>query len=145
MEAGVIQQVGTPEDIYRNPKTPFIANFIGEMNFFEAQVLEQGMVALEGHRLRVTRLNGTAQGTSVQLAIRPEDIHLPTDTLTDNVLPAKLVHQEFLGSFYRLRLAVNALMLTLDLPMLQARQLSLAPDAELFVHLPADHLHVYPQ
>ncbi len=144
MDHGTIQQIGTPHEVYRYPRTPFVANFIGEMNFLVGVVAGQGWVQCGAHQLRVSRLNGLAQGTSVKLAIRPEDIVIPTAAPAENTLSARVQHHEFLGAFYRLRLAAEELNFILDLPMAQARDLDLTRQDLLPVHLPADFLHVYP-
>jgi iron(III) transport system ATP-binding protein len=145
MDQGTIQQIGTPQEIYRMPRTPFVANFIGEMNFLEGVVAGRGEVRCGHHHLRVSRLNGTALGSAVRLAIRPEDIVIPfAATTAENTLSAKLQHSEFLGAFYRLRLRVDDLIFLLDMPMTQARNIDFAHGVPLTIHLPADFLHVYP-
>jgi len=42
MNHGVIEQVGTPQEVYRNPKTAFVADFVGHMNFLRAEVVGEG-------------------------------------------------------------------------------------------------------
>lgn len=143
MDHGAIQQIGTPQEIYREPRTPFVANFIGEMNFLSGVVTGHGEVRCGNHHLKVARLNGTAHGTAVKLAIRPEDILIHTVNPIENTLSATVQHYEFLGSFYRLRLHVDGLTFVLDVPMTQARTIDFAHDAPLAIHLPADFLHVY--
>ncbi len=143
MNQGSIQQIGTPEEIYRSPQTPFVADFIGEMNFLEATVSQHGWVDCSGYPLRVSRLSGMPTGTIVRLAIRPEDIDIHTGSPQENTLQATVQYYEFLGSFYRLKLNAESISFMLDVPMSQARHLSFAQDALISVHLPADFLHVY--
>ena len=144
MDHGTIQQIGTPQEIYRVPRTPFVASFIGEMNFLSGVVTGHSEVRCGSHHLRVARLNGTAHGTSVQLAIRPEDIVIHTAAPVENTLSAVVQHYEFLGAFYRLRLRADELTFVLDVPMTQARTIDFAKDAPLTIHLPSEFLHVYP-
>jgi iron(III) transport system ATP-binding protein len=144
MDHGTIQQIGTPQEIYREPRTPFVANFIGEMNFLSGVVAEHGEVRCGQHHLRVSRWNGTASGSAVRLAIRPEDIVIHNAPVVENTLSVTLQHYEFLGAFYRLRLRVDDLSFVLDVPMAQARNIDLAHGIALTIHLPADFLHVYP-
>jgi iron(III) transport system ATP-binding protein len=144
MDHGTIQQIGTPQEIYREPRTPFVANFIGEMNFLSGVVSGHGQVLCGSHHLRVSHLNGSAQGTTVRLAIRPEDIVIHASALAENTLMATLKHYEFLGAFYRLRLVADNLSFVLDVPMTQARAIDLTSSEPVAIHLPADFLHVYP-
>ncbi len=79
MSAGRVQQVGAPHEIYEAPVNRFVADFIGESNFFEARVLEAAagslLCALEGgQQLRVP--GEGAQGEKVTLALRPEKVGL---------------------------------------------------------------------
>jgi putative spermidine/putrescine transport system ATP-binding protein len=76
MNAGRIEQVGTPSDIYERPRTRFVAEFIGRMNFLRGEVV----VAGEGARVRVPHAGDLAldvpeslgPGTPVYVAVRPE-------------------------------------------------------------------------
>ena len=76
MNKGIIEQTGSPEEIYRRPKSKFVANFIGRANFLPAKVLEASgetvVVECFGKSLRIPRENGAAAGTSGTLVARPE-------------------------------------------------------------------------
>lgn len=76
MKKGKILQVGTPEELYMNPKSVFVAHFIGESNFLEGYIAdfngETANVELRGG-LKVKTINkGFKEGEKVVLAIRPE-------------------------------------------------------------------------
>lgn len=80
MDAGLVQQVGDPRDIYEHPNNRFVADFIGETNFVTGRVAELGdMVTVDLGDLPV---RGSADGRSlslgqaITLAIRPEKINL---------------------------------------------------------------------
>jgi spermidine/putrescine transport system ATP-binding protein len=80
MDAGIVQQVGDPRDIYEHPNNRFVADFIGETNFVTGSVAELGdMVTVDLGDLPV---RGSADGRSlslgqaITLAIRPEKINL---------------------------------------------------------------------
>jgi multiple sugar transport system ATP-binding protein len=82
LKAGVVQQFGTPEDVYKTPANQFVAGFIGSptMNFFDATVTEDGlrltdgaMFALPASRRAVL---GRAPNASVVLGVRPEHMHV---------------------------------------------------------------------
>ena len=77
MKDGELQQVGTPEEIYRAPANRFVAGFVGNpgMNFVAGRV-EEGSVHLPGMRFRLPRI---AFSGDVLVGIRPEDIELAFD------------------------------------------------------------------
>ncbi|MBS0429723.1 MAG: putative 2-aminoethylphosphonate ABC transporter ATP-binding protein [Proteobacteria bacterium] len=99
MNHGVIEQVGTPLEVYEQPATPFVADFVGKVNVLQS-------VALGNRRFRVGDLelecdacsNGFAPGEPVNLYLRPEDraVEHLTDS-TANRLEALVTRVEFLG------------------------------------------------
>src|SRR5262245_48127392 len=97
MNQGVIEQVGTPVEVYRRPASAFVADFIGVMNFLPAVVLRPGVARFGGLEL-VCDLDGFAAGTELTLAIRPEDIRVQDVTGSEeNALTAHVKAMEFLG------------------------------------------------
>ena len=80
MNHGVIEQVGTPVEIYREPSSMFVADFIGTMNFLSAEITEEGTAGDGGIRVGGLVLacdtSGHSGGKRVTAAIRPEDIVL---------------------------------------------------------------------
>jgi spermidine/putrescine transport system ATP-binding protein len=76
MDGGVVEQCGTPEEVYERPAKPFVAGFIGISNLMEG-VVEGGGVRLSNGALCVARVPEEAgDGTPVQLSVRPEKIVL---------------------------------------------------------------------
>ena len=76
MDAGVVEQCGTPEEVYERPSRPFVAGFIGISNLMQGRV-EAGGVRLANGTLCPARVpDGVADGTPVQLSVRPEKIVL---------------------------------------------------------------------
>ena len=73
MDEGVIQQIGTPTDIYNEPKNAFVADFIGESNILDGLMLEDYWVKFAGHKFRCLD-KGFGTNTPVDVVIRPEDI-----------------------------------------------------------------------
>ena len=73
MDGGVIQQIGTPTDIYNEPKNAFVADFIGESNILDGLMLEDYWVKFAGHKFRCLD-KGFGTNTLVDVVIRPEDI-----------------------------------------------------------------------
>lgn len=78
MNKGVIQQVGTPQDIYNEPINRFVADFIGESNIIEATMPEDYKVAFDGVVLDCVD-KGFAPHEPVDIVIRPEDIRIVTN------------------------------------------------------------------
>ncbi|MFT5113011.1 MAG: spermidine/putrescine transport system ATP-binding protein [Parasphingorhabdus sp.] len=81
MSAGKIQQIGSPHDIYERPVNRFVADFIGDSNFLEAEIesLDNEMATCRVSselKLKVQSLGERKSGDKVTLAIRPEKIHL---------------------------------------------------------------------
>ncbi len=75
MDGGVIQQIGTPEDIYNEPKNAFVADFIGESNILDGVMLEDYKCEFSGARFECLD-KGFALGEKVDVVVRPEDVDI---------------------------------------------------------------------
>lgn len=75
MNKGVIQQIGTPQDIYNEPTNRFVADFIGESNIIEGTMPEDFKVSFDGLVLECVD-KGFAPNEPVDIVIRPEDIRI---------------------------------------------------------------------
>ncbi|NEN07221.1 ABC transporter ATP-binding protein [Diaminobutyricibacter tongyongensis] len=93
MRAGDIEQIGTPEELYRAPATDFVAEFVGISNRIDG-VVSGGSVTVLGHRLPLVRPD-VADGP-VRVFLRPEDV-----SLAPAGIPATVVATSFLGSLRR--------------------------------------------
>lgn len=97
MSDGVIQQIGTPEEIYNEPKNAFVADFIGESNIFNGKVTDKLQVQFCDHTF--TCVDDFHFGTKVDVVVRPEDIIMKPkgegmmDVVVDSVV-FKGVHYE---------------------------------------------------
>ena len=106
--AGRVEQVGTPLDLYERPATRFVAGFIGETNFFPGTVVgvEPGggpcRVDVSGILLGATLPGAAAPGASVTVAVRPERIRLHAVSEGATGLPGTLLDSIYLGSARRL-------------------------------------------
>lgn len=100
MSAGVVQQVGAPRDLYDNPQTPFVANFVGETNAVVGKVaqLADGFAVIEtpSGSLRGRAGPGLATGQAATLFVRPEAL-IPSGS--DNQLAATVERVDFEGAF----------------------------------------------
>ncbi len=99
MNAGRIDQLGTPEDIYDRPQSEFVARFIGASNIIKGLARDANHVAFADATLEVvgTRL---AAGDAATVAIRQHDITLSAQAPQDlkNAVAARVVRQVFLGA-----------------------------------------------
>ena len=75
MDKGTIQQIGTPEDIYNEPKNAFVADFIGESNIIDGVMLQDNLVQMYGKKFPCLD-GGFAENEPVDVVIRPEDIDI---------------------------------------------------------------------
>ena len=75
MDKGTIQQIGTPEDIYNEPKNAFVADFIGESNIIDGVMLRDKCVKMYGREFACLD-GGFAENEPVDVVIRPEDIDI---------------------------------------------------------------------
>jgi iron(III) transport system ATP-binding protein len=150
MNHGVIEQVGSPTEIYRNPSTLFVADFIGETNKIAARTEGADSVVFGGAVMGCLP-HGMAEGTAVTAVIRPEDVvpheigfHSEGDDR--NVLDVTIDEMEFLGSFWRARLSgarLGAARVLADFSINAVRRLSLAEGGAITVELPAERLLVF--
>ncbi len=98
MNEGVIQQVGTPEDIYNEPENRFVADFIGDSNIIEAVMKKDLLVSFDGEDFECVD-KGFKLNEDVEVVIRPEDIDIvkPKDAKVKGVVKSiifKGVHHE---------------------------------------------------
>ena len=75
MNRGVIQQIGSPIDIYNEPQNAFVAHFIGESNIIDGYMIEDGVVEFSGRKFACVD-KGFAQNENVDVVIRPEDLEI---------------------------------------------------------------------
>ncbi len=163
MNHGVIEQVGTPTEIYRQPNTLFVADFIGEMNQITGKAISSDRVEVAG-RTVLTKPHKAAVDATVTVTIRPEDI-IPhgedarspgvTDTLeqAENEFDGTVEDMEFLGSFWRVSLksasvkerTFSEVTLTVDMSINAIRRMNIAIGQSITVELPAQRILVFPQ
>ncbi|WP_322095955.1 putative 2-aminoethylphosphonate ABC transporter ATP-binding protein [Pelagibius litoralis] len=151
MNHGVIEQVGTPTEIYREPGSLFVADFIGETNQIHSTITAANGLTVGKCALR-SAAHGFAQGQQVIVTIRPEDIipHEPGSRRAESdhsALAVTVGEMEFLGSFWRSRLTGAELgdeVLYADFSINAVRRLSLAAGSALTIELPADRLIAFP-
>jgi putative spermidine/putrescine transport system ATP-binding protein len=127
LSAGRMEQIGTPAEIYGEPKTPFVAEFVGTMNRLEAQVAEGGHVERRGRRYEVDAAQGHKGGEKVLVLIRPESLELselsPDSQVPEGVFEGRVISHSFLGPVTRVKIDSGGTELTADLQSRAARAL----------------------
>ena len=104
MRKGVIQQIGTPVDIYNEPKNAFVADFIGESNILPGVMLEDYFVQFLGVNFSCVD-KGFAPNEPVDVVIRPEDIKLIAPQ--DGTLCGTVKSVVFMGVHYEMQVEVQ--------------------------------------
>ena len=107
MNKGVVAQMGSPEEIYHKPQSEFVADFIGEVNFLDGEVVEAKgescVVKVNGHRVEVANPDGFEKGKACRLVLRPE-AGILGDT---GALPCKVVLSCFMGAYQNYHVMVG--------------------------------------
>jgi iron(III) transport system ATP-binding protein len=102
MNAGRIEQVGTPKEVYDAPNSAFVARFIGGSNVLKARHLGARAVELAGHPLEIGSGDFTGEGNDMAICVKTHDLELlpsmPTSDSANNVLPGVVRSQAYLGS-----------------------------------------------
>ena len=147
MNEGVIEQIGTPLEVYRQPASAFVADFVGTTNFLAAQVEGDGLVRFGGLNLHCEFDSGSQPGQQITLAIRPEDLVVRNVRAgAANTAEVKVTHIEFLGSFCRVSLGLGEqpAALLADFSINVVRDLAISQGQTLLISLPPDRIRVFP-
>jgi iron(III) transport system ATP-binding protein len=149
MNQGHAEQVGMPEEIYSVPATPFVADFVGVMNFLPGlsgpgpDRVQCGAFELQG-----SDPHGLEPNMPIVLAVRPEDVRVGrADPAAANVTPGHVEEVEFLGSFYRLTFRLDGLKearLIAEVSTNRMRDFEIKVGSSLPVRLPPGLVRVYP-
>ena len=99
MNAGEIQQIGTPIDIYNEPINSFVADFIGDSNIIGATMIRDRLVEILGARFDCVD-TGFGENKPVDVVIRPEDVELVSPE--EGILQGTLIHSIFKGVHYEI-------------------------------------------
>jgi putative spermidine/putrescine transport system ATP-binding protein len=124
MNAGRMEQVGPPFEIYNFPKTSFVASFVGTLNQLRCTVVDapKGVLSFDGQTFSTATPVRAANGASVLAALRPEELHFGRFD-GENQLTGKVETVMFLGAIVRMRLRLGSSLVTLD--ALNERRLTL--------------------
>lgn len=104
MNQGYIQQVGTPEDIYNEPKNAFVADFIGDSNIIPSIMVEDKLVNILGANFPCVDI-GFGRNKPVDVVIRPEDIDLVKPE--NGIVSGRVTSLLFKGVHYEMEVTAN--------------------------------------
>ena len=147
MRKGKILQVGTPQELYMNPKHIFVANFIGESNFLEGHIKEvkrnSSIVELRGGLELEIEGKPMNEGERVVLAIRPETVSFIGARKGENCLSGVIERFRFEGTNirYEIRLENDDEIVVVRPSMIEEW---LKTGQKVFVHFPMDKIYVFP-
>jgi spermidine/putrescine transport system ATP-binding protein len=97
MNDGVIQQIGTPMDIYNEPKNRFVANFIGESNIIPGIMLKDCLVEFDDAKWECVD-KGFKENENIEVVLRPEDMHVVSSE--EGKVSGKIISKIFMGVHY---------------------------------------------
>lgn len=104
MNKGVIQQMGTPEDIYNEPANAFVADFIGESNLFTGTMIKDFKVNFFGRDFECVD-KGFNENEEIDVVIRPEDIKIVEEN--KGMLNGKVLSVVFKGVHYEIEVLIG--------------------------------------
>lgn len=141
---GMVEQIGTPERIYSDPASEFVADFIGVINMLPCRVTGNGTVVVCDAELQCPSAADCA-ASDAQIAIRPEDIAIDGDAAGDtNLLSMRVDKVEFLGAFSRLHLVhANGATLIADCARSTMRNFPVNEGESVRVYLPPAMLRLH--
>jgi iron(III) transport system ATP-binding protein len=141
MNHGEILQIARPNEVYARPVNLFVAQFVGEMNFVKAEVIDAGEVGCSLGKLPLSIPDGVTKGANITLAIRPEHVKvLPMTNNSANRIPGKITSKNYLGDSALLEVEVNGTTLLAKLD--GDTELSMGDSAA--VEFPAHRWHIFP-
>lgn len=117
MNAGLMEQVGTPFEIYNFPTTVFAANFVGTLNNANGEVVDssKGLLSVDGVKFAsATNLKSRKKGDKVKVAIRPERFSFASEVKKANVVDASIENITFLGSVVRIQIKIGKTKFNMD-------------------------------
>ncbi|MCC8059247.1 MAG: ABC transporter ATP-binding protein [Clostridiales bacterium] len=107
MSRGKVEQIGSPREIYYHPNSRFVADFIGEANFLDCQVLEtsgdEAKITVAGEKLTVQNFAGAKTGDTAALVLRPEAAKLAEE----GVIQGTVTLSTFMGSYQYYQMSVG--------------------------------------
>jgi sulfate transport system ATP-binding protein len=131
LNKGNIEQIGSPDDIYNNPASPFVYDFIGQVNLFHSRV-DNGWAHIGDYKLPAPEHNNVKDQAAIAY-VRPHDIEL-SEIDSEGAIAARVAHVSTAGSVLRIELLhqLSKDALHVELPRAQERNLNLSVGASVY-------------
>jgi len=131
LNKGNIEQIGSPDDIYNNPASPFVYDFIGQVNLFHSRV-DNGWAHIGDYKLPAPEHNSVTDQAAIAY-VRPHDIEL-SEVHSEGAIAARVAHVSTAGSVLRIELLhqLSKDALHVELPRAQERNLDLSVGAAVY-------------
>jgi iron(III) transport system ATP-binding protein len=143
MNLGIIEQTGSPQEIYERPRSKFVASFIGGANCLPGQIVAPGIVRCGQLEFRTAGDNGLSNGEGVVLCIRPHAVKVhrirPPASDEANFVDGRLLQQAYLGDLQDIRIALAG---GAQLRALTPSGKPYQPGEDVFVELPLEDCYV---
>lgn len=109
MNHGKIEQIGSPRDLYAKPRNPFVAAFIGKVNFLHAHVSDKGDLTVMGEKIGISeKVEPSHLNREITITIRPESIKLFEEYIPqEQPLSGKITRTTFLGNIVEYELEIT--------------------------------------
>ncbi len=131
MNQGKIEQIGSPEEVYFSPKTPFVFQFLGDVNLFHGRELSNGEIVF---------LPDEVRGIERQVFVRPNQISISLQLSQENPIPAKIQYINTAGPVVKVELTDrkgNPILAFISID--EYRQLQLKKDMSVFLGIKAHY------
>jgi iron(III) transport system ATP-binding protein len=145
MSQGRIEQIGTPEEIYSAPASPFVAGFVGRSAHFTAKVhTPAGHITAHGLVIPAMAAGPLLYGEEVEVFVRPEDVELyPLNEKSAGCFEAQISGLEFLGPVCRISLEANGLRFEADVAPSLTATLGAVPGARLLARFRPERVMIF--
>ncbi len=147
MREGQLRQVGSPWEIYKHPKTSFIAEFVGTSNFYEGQI-KGDRVIYGKYSFEVSEID-KVNSEKIYLAIRPEDIEIvgttiaSDDCVASNIVEVRTELVTFLGAVVSITVNLEGKEMIVDIAQKEFAKKPVKEKESLYLYFPPDAFHVY--
>ncbi len=136
MNQGTIEQIDVPVEIYKNPNSKYVADFVGTSNFFEG-TLENNILKTKNCNLKVIN-NSEIKSKKIIASMRPEQIEIITkeNTISENIITGKIIVIIYLGLIIRLVVRKNDHEIVVDILEKDFTHLKLERGQDIKLHFP---------
>jgi sulfate transport system ATP-binding protein len=132
MNKGVVEQIGTPQEVYDHPATAFVCGFLGDVNLFHSRI-DRGVAFIGGVPVEVPSLAGQSAGEAA-VFVRPHALDVRPQYEHPNQFRARIVHVNPSGPTVKLELEADGMpSIRVEMPQDEYRALNLSSQREVFV------------